>query len=115
MQSSVRRGRRFDAMMTRRSPIFWRLRCAQNGATKQRPSESGPEIQSLPTFALFDRHHAIRDEVTQILSLMNDSYSDEHSIFYEGPSSQLTLAPIDRRLVEMLSSPEVQLGMTGAD
>lgn len=56
--------------------------------------------------------HLIREELTQILGLMQDSHTYPESIFYQGASDVTSYAEIDRALIEMLYRPEIRPGMT---
>jgi len=58
-----------------------------------------------------ERDHIIREEVTQSLGLMNDAYTYEDSIFYQGWTSPTQYSSIDEDLIEMLYLPEVAPGM----
>jgi hypothetical protein len=58
-----------------------------------------------------ERDHIIREELTQCLGLMNDSYAYEDSVFYQGWTSPTEYAAIDEDLVEMLYLPEITPGM----
>ena len=58
-----------------------------------------------------ERDHIIREELTQCLGLMNDSYAYEDSVFYQGWTSTMEYTSIDEDLVEMLYLPEVKPGM----
>lgn len=62
---------------------------------------------------LKERPHLIREELTQILGLMNDSWTYEESIFYQGWSGTTEYAEIDKVIVDMLYRPEISPGMTG--
>jgi hypothetical protein len=59
------------------------------------------------------RFHAIREELTQILGLPNDSYSYPNSIFWEGggyiPNEYLE---IDKLIIQMHYSSVIKSGMT---
>ena len=46
--------------------------------------------------------HLLREELTQSLGLMNDSYSYSNSIFYQGWTETTSYAPIDIEIIEML-------------
>ena len=59
-----------------------------------------------------ERQHLIREEVTQSLGLINDSWLYSGSIFYQGWTTTTAYAPIDRALIEMLYRTEVQPGMS---
>ena len=58
-----------------------------------------------------ERDHIIREELTQCLGLMNDSYAYEDSVFYQGWTSPTDYAAIDEDLIEMLYLPEITPGM----
>jgi hypothetical protein len=59
-----------------------------------------------------ERSHIIREELTQSLGIMNDSYSYEDSIFYQGWTDTLSYAPIDRTVISLLYDPGLLPGMT---
>jgi hypothetical protein len=46
--------------------------------------------------------HLLREELTQSLGLMNDSYDYPESIFYQKWSETTEYSPIDRALIDML-------------
>lgn len=46
--------------------------------------------------------HLLREELTQSLGLLNDSYDYPESIFYQGWTTTTEYAPIDRELIDML-------------
>ena len=48
------------------------------------------------------RAHVIREELTQILGLMNDSHTHNDSIFYQGHSDVTVFSPVDITLLKML-------------
>lgn len=58
------------------------------------------------------RRRLLREEVTQLLGLGQDSWRYPESTFYQGGGSAQAFLPIDRALVEMLYRPEVTAGMT---
>jgi hypothetical protein len=60
-----------------------------------------------------ERDHVIREELTQCLGLMNDSYAYEDSMFYLPWSTTTEFAAIDEDLIEMLYLPEITPGMGG--
>ena len=49
-----------------------------------------------------ERKHLLREELTQILGLCNDSYQFENSIFYQGWTDTTEYAEIDKELITML-------------
>lgn len=59
-----------------------------------------------------ERSHLIREELTQSLGLMKDSYRYKDSVFYQGWTSVTQYADIDRALIDMLYRPEIRPGMT---
>jgi hypothetical protein len=62
-----------------------------------------------------ERSHLIREELTQSLGLMNDSYRYKDSIFYQGWTDPIQYAEIDKVLLEMLYRPDIRPGMTKAE
>jgi hypothetical protein len=58
------------------------------------------------------RDHLIREEVTQALGLLRDSWRYPESIFYQGWSERGEYAEIDRVLIRMLYRDEIQAGMS---
>lgn len=62
-----------------------------------------------------ERSHLIREEVTQILGLMNDSTRYEESIFFEGWTETNSYAEIDKSVIEMLYREDIQPGMTAKE
>lgn len=59
-----------------------------------------------------ERNHIIREEVTQSLGLMRDSFQYEDSIFYQGWTETQEYSELDELLIEMLYLPEVEPQMT---
>lgn len=59
-----------------------------------------------------ERSHLIREELTQSLGLMEDSYQYSDSIFYQGWTDTNHYAEIDKAVIEMLYRPEIHPGMT---
>jgi len=57
------------------------------------------------------RAHIIREEVTQSLGLLRDSYRYASSIFFQGPSAVTEYLPVDRAVIELLYRPELSTGM----
>ncbi|MGK7889197.1 MAG: DUF2927 domain-containing protein [Leptolyngbyaceae cyanobacterium] len=58
-----------------------------------------------------ERSHLIREELTQSLGLLRDSYLYDDSIFYQGWTSTNAFSPIDRSVIQMLYSRTVTPGM----
>jgi hypothetical protein len=59
-----------------------------------------------------ERSHLIREELTQSLGLMRDSYKYSTSMFYQPWTDVTQYAEIDKALIRMLYSPNIQTGMT---
>jgi hypothetical protein len=59
-----------------------------------------------------ERSHMIREELTQSLGLMKDSFKYSDSIFYEGWTQTLNYSEIDRKIIEILYSEDIRPGMT---
>ncbi len=49
-----------------------------------------------------EQKHLLREELTQSLGLMNDSYKYPESIFYQDWTTTTEFAPIDKELIDML-------------
>lgn len=58
------------------------------------------------------RAHLIREELTQMLGLLRDSFRFPESIFYQSFSTVTEYLPIDRTVIELLHRPELVVGMT---
>ncbi|MBW4655634.1 MAG: DUF2927 domain-containing protein [Kaiparowitsia implicata GSE-PSE-MK54-09C] len=61
-----------------------------------------------------ERSHLIREELTQVLGLMQDSLAYPDSIFYQGWTETTQYAPIDRAIIQLLYSSAVTPGMNRA-
>ena len=59
-----------------------------------------------------ERSHLIREELSQSLGIMNDSYRYEDSIFYQGWTDTINYAPIDRVVISLLYDSRLIPGMT---
>ncbi len=59
-----------------------------------------------------ERSHLIREELTQILGLMKDSWTYKESIFYQGWTATTAYAEIDKVCIEILYRSEISPGMT---
>lgn len=74
-------------------------------------------IDSARAWIAYDRgnpdlhDHMIREELTQLLGLGQDSWTYEESIFYQGPSDVTEFAPIDRSVIRMLYDRRIEPGM----
>ncbi|GIV38670.1 MAG: hypothetical protein KatS3mg033_0470 [Thermonema sp.] len=53
--------------------------------------------------------HLIREELTQLLGLMRDSYRYKKSIFYQGWTTYTDYAPIDKILIRLLYHPDMPM------
>lgn len=61
-----------------------------------------------------ERSHLIREELTQALGLLQDSYRYPDSIFYQGWTDTTAYTPLDRRVIQLLYSSMIQPGMSRA-
>ena len=59
-----------------------------------------------------ERSHLIREELTQSLGLLRDSYQYEDSIFFQLWTTTTRYSALDEALIRMLYSPKIQPGMT---
>jgi len=59
--------------------------------------------------------HLLREELTQSLGLMNDSYRFKDSIFFQKWTTTTEFSPIDKRLVQLLYHPNVKIGMNKSE
>jgi hypothetical protein len=59
-----------------------------------------------------ERSHLIREELTQSLGLMRDSYRYRDSIFYQGWTRTVEYSQIDRQLIRLLYEPDMRPGMS---
>ncbi|MBD1805645.1 DUF2927 domain-containing protein [Microcoleus sp. FACHB-SPT15] len=59
-----------------------------------------------------ERSHLIREELTQSLGLMKDSYIYQESIFYQGWTDVTDYSDLDKAVIQMLTLPEIRPGMT---
>lgn len=59
-----------------------------------------------------ERSHLIREELTQSLGLMQDSYRHSDSIFFQGWTDTNAYSDLDRALIQMLYQTNIQPGMT---
>ncbi|NJM56768.1 MAG: DUF2927 domain-containing protein [Synechococcales cyanobacterium RU_4_20] len=62
-----------------------------------------------------ERAHLIREELTQSLGLMQDSWAWPDSIFYQGWTTTLAYTAIDQALIQLLYQPQMRTGMTRAE
>lgn len=67
------------------------------------PNNSGLMYVDITRTSTIDgQKHLLREELTQSLGLLNDSYKYPESIFYQGWTTTTEFAPIDRELIDML-------------
>lgn len=59
-----------------------------------------------------ERSHLIREELTQVMGLMSDSYTHADSIFYQRWTDVNAYAPIDRDVIRLLYQPSITYGMS---
>ncbi|GAP95196.1 DUF2927 domain-containing protein [Leptolyngbya sp. NIES-2104] len=62
-----------------------------------------------------ERSHLIREELTQALGLMRDSYRYADSMFYQPWTDTTRFSDLDRALIQMLYLPQIKPGMTTAE
>lgn len=62
-----------------------------------------------------ERNHIIREEITQQMGLMNDSYSYQDSIFQQAWTTMQEYSALDEIVIELLYLPEVEVGMGVAE
>jgi len=56
--------------------------------------------------------HVIREELTQVLGLTNDSNRFQDSIFFQGDSETSSYSKVDRDLIRMLYHPDLKVNTT---
>lgn len=61
-----------------------------------------------------ERVHLIREELTQSLGLLNDSWEDQQSLFYQGWGTQYYTAR-DEKVVQLLYDPRIESNMMELD
>lgn len=59
-----------------------------------------------------ERSHLIREELTQSLGLLKDSYQYKNSIFYQPWTDTNQYSQLDKKIIQMLYQPEIRPGMT---
>jgi hypothetical protein len=62
-----------------------------------------------------ERNHLIREELTQAMGLMRDSYTYEDSMFYQAWTRTQEYSDLDEAIIEMLYLPEVESGMDATE
>ncbi|OJJ21449.1 hypothetical protein BKI52_12945 [marine bacterium AO1-C] len=58
------------------------------------------------------RKHLLREELTQALGLMNDSYKYPKSVFYQKFSRSTTYTKIDKQIIRLLYNNQIRPGMS---
>jgi hypothetical protein len=58
-----------------------------------------------------ERSHLIREELTQTMGLFMDSWRYQDSIFYQGWTATVEYSPLDREIIRLLYSPQLETGM----
>lgn len=58
------------------------------------------------------RRHLLREELTQALGLMNDSYKYPNSIFYQKFSRSTDYTKMDKKIIRLLYSSQIKPGMS---
>ncbi len=56
--------------------------------------------------------HLLREELTQVLGLVNDSWKYRDSIFYQGWTRTQHYSPLDKIIIKKLYQPQLRAGMT---
>lgn len=59
-----------------------------------------------------ERSHLIREELTQSLGLLRDSYKYKNSIFYQPWTDTNQYSQLDKTIIQILYRPEIRPGMT---
>jgi hypothetical protein len=67
---------------------------------------------SIDTGVMREQYHLIREELTQSLGLMNDSFAHPDSMFYQGPGLERKYTDIDKEIIKLLYNPKIKSGMT---
>ncbi len=62
-----------------------------------------------------ERSHLIREELTQSLGLLRDSFRYSDSIFYQNWTDTTQFSALDRQLIQMLYRPDILPGMSKTD
>ncbi|MBE9010275.1 DUF2927 domain-containing protein [Pseudanabaenaceae cyanobacterium LEGE 13415] len=62
-----------------------------------------------------ERSHLIREELTQALGLMRDSYRYADSMFYQPWTDITRFSELDKSLIRMLYLPQIRPGMTASE
>jgi hypothetical protein len=65
-----------------------------------------------PTFSEKQLKHVLREELTQSLGLMNDSFTYTNSIFYQDYSEVTSYSDIDKQIIKILYSNRISPGMS---
>lgn len=62
-----------------------------------------------------ERDHVIREEITQALGILKDSWNYPSSIFYQGWTAPTEYDPMDEAVIKMLYHPDIRPGMSAAE
>ncbi len=65
-----------------------------------------------PTLPAMKLKHVLREELTQSLGLMNDSFKYKNSIFYQGNSEVTSYSDIDKQIIKILYSNRISPSMS---
>ena len=65
-----------------------------------------------PTLPAMKLKHVLREELTQSLGLMNDSFKYTNSIFYQGGSRVTSYSDIDKQIIKILYSNRIRPSMS---
>ena len=65
-----------------------------------------------PTLPAMKLKHVLREELTQSLGLMNDSYKYKNSIFYQDYSEVTSYSDIDKQIIKILYSNRISPSMS---
>lgn len=57
------------------------------------------------------QRHLLREELTQALGLLNDSWAHRESIFYQGWTTTTNYSDLDRKVIKMLYDERIKPGM----
>ncbi|HEB61916.1 MAG TPA: DUF2927 domain-containing protein [Bacteroidetes bacterium] len=83
--------------------IYWDSNCIINKGSMY--------VDTHRTQRLAEKKHLLREEFTQSLGLMNDSYKYEESIFQQKWTSTISYADIDKQLIQILYDPRIKTCM----
>ena len=87
--------------------IYWDRNCTINKGSMY--------VDTHRTQTMDEKKHLLREEFTQSLGLMNDSYKYEESIFQQNWTSTTSFADIDKQLIQILYDPRIKSCMDEAE